>query len=498
MRIGQRLELKQSQRLVMTPQLQQALQVLQMPSIDVAAFIAEQVEANPILRLEEPARAEVASTTDPPPVFEGRNQSAEARETNVGRAADGFDTGRENLSGGDSRLGANGAPTARSSGGGQQTASAAPGFEEYTAQSESLRDELRAQIATARVDRATRLVAEYLIDELDEDGYLRAPIEEIAARLSLPMDRVAAALGRLQACDPPGVGARDLRECFAIQLRRLDRFDPAMAALVDNLGFLAAHRRDRLLEACGVDEEDLDEMIAELRALDARPGAGFGAAVAQTVVPDVFIRTNGAGGWTVELNAEVLPRVLVDQDYVTDLSAAGKAEAKSFLADCRKNANWLTRLLDQRAQTIMKVTTEIVRRQTAFFHEGVSGLRPMTLKDVAEAIDMHESTVSRVAANKHIYCARGLYSLKFFFTRGIQATEGGDSVSARVVQNQIKALIENENPARPLSDDRIVTLLKENGVNLARRTVAKYRDVMNIPSSSKRKRMKAAAEARAS
>ncbi|MEL6792499.1 MAG: RNA polymerase factor sigma-54, partial [Pseudomonadota bacterium] len=493
MKIGQRLELKQSQRLVMTPQLQQALQVLQMPSIDVAAFIAEQVEANPILRLEEPARAEVAAAPEPAAPAAGDNRARS--EAEVGRSTEGFDTGRENLSGGDSRMGASGEPAARPTGAAQATDGSVASFEEYTAQSESLRDLLRGQIATARIDRATRMIAEYLIDELDEDGYMRASLDGIADRLSAPRDAVAEALARVQECDPPGVGARNLRECFEIQLRQKDRFDPAMAALVENLDLLAAHKRDGLRAACGVDEEDLDDMIAELRALDARPGSSFSEAVAQTVIPDVFIRENGVGGWLVELNGEVLPRVLVDQDYATELSAAGATEAKSFVADCKRNANWLTRLLDQRAQTILNVTTEIVRRQSMFFHKGVPGLRPMTLKDVAEAIDMHESTVSRVAANKHLYCGRGLLPLKFFFTRAIEAVDGGDSISARVVQSQIKVLIDKENPAKPLSDDRIVTLLKQSGVNLARRTVAKYREVMNIPSSSKRKRIKAQAKA---
>ena len=476
----------------MTPQLQQALKILQMPAIDVAAFIDEQVQSNPLLRLEEPQRAEVSPPQPPAPTT---NETA-MPAGDAGRATDGFDTGRENLFGGDARMGAGGEPVSARSGAGQQSAIATAGFEDYTAARESLRDHLLGQIAVMRLDGASRVIADYLVDELEEDGYLRTPPEEIAEHLGISAARVEAALAHVQDCDPAGVGARDLRECFALQLRRMDRFDPAMEALVDNLGDLAAHRRDRLLAVCGVDDEDLDDMIDELRALDARPCAGFGDAVAQTAIPDVFVRANGGGGWTLELNAEVLPKVLIDQDYATELAADGAEETKSFLTDCRRNANWLTRLLDQRAQTIMKVTTEIVRRQTLFFHQGVPGLRPMTLKDVAEAIGMHESTVSRVTANKRLYCERGLFELKFFFTTAIAATNGGDSISSAVVQSEIKTLIDKENPARPLSDERIVTLLKHNGVNLARRTVAKYRDVMNIPSSSKRKRMKASALAR--
>lgn len=513
MKLGQRLELKQSQRLVMTPQLQQALKVLQMPAMDVAAFIDEQVQSNPLLKLEEPQRAEVPG----PDQGAGAAPSAERRmpEGDAGRVNDGFDTGGENLFGGDARMGPAGEPSAApvnkgegqapnagsgpasgSGSGGSQQGASMTGFEDYTAATESLRDSLLGQIAVMRIDRMTRALADYLVDELEEDGYLRTSTTDLAERLGVEPGQVENALAHLQDCDPAGVGARSLKECFALQLKRLDRFDPAMEALVDNLADLAAHRRDRLLHVCGVDDEDLDDMIAELRALDAHPGSGFGGEIAQTAVPDVFIRPNGAGGWLVELNGDVLPKVLIDQDYAAELSAAGAAETKSFLADCSRNATWLTRLLDQRAQTILKVTTEIVRRQALFFHNGVAGLKPMTLKDVAEAVKMHESTISRVAANKRLYCERGLFDLKFFFTTAITTTDGADSVSSLAVKGQIKTLIDNENPARPLSDERVVTHLKQNGVNLARRTVAKYREAMNIPSSSKRKRMKAATASR--
>ena len=263
-----------------------------------------------------------------------------------------------------------------------------------------------------------------------------------------------------------------------------------MEALVANLGELAAHRLDRLCMICGVDREDLDEMIEELRRLDPRPGAALAASVAETLIPEILVTNGDDGGWKVEVNPDALPRVLVDRTYEAELSGDGE-EAGAFLTACRKEADWLIRLLDQRAGTILKVATEIVRRQSQFFEYGALGLTPMRLKDVAVAIEMHESTVSRVTSNKYLACPQGILPMKFFFTPGIETADGSDSISAEAVRARIKGLIDKENPDRPLSDEAIVTALKQNGVNLARRTVAKYRDVMNIPSSSKRKRMKA-------
>ena len=469
----------------MTPHLQQALKVLQMSTLDVSDFIAQEVERNPLLKIDEGGgeRASAAEAAQP-------KVDREIARDDPGRAEDGFDTGGENLPNAGDRLGRGGEPASSRSAG-----EAAVGFEEFTAAAESLRDQLLAQISMMRGDERARLVAQYLVDEIDEDGYLRADLDDLADRIDGGEELIADALDMLQACDPAGVGARGLKECFALQLRRLDRYDPAMATLVDRLEDLAAHRYDKLRALCGVDQEDLEDMIAELRLLDPRPGAAVGAPLAETVIPDVFVKPNQLGGWSVEVNSDALPKVLLDTTYAAELDGAGE-EARSFLKGCRKDADWLLRLIDQRAQTILKVSTEIVRRQSLYFAEGVAGLRPMTLRDVAETIDMHESTVSRVTANKHLYCSRGLIPLKFFFTKAIAAADGSESVSAEAVRAEIKTLIGKENPGHPLSDEKIVAILKQNGVSLARRTVAKYREAMNIPSSSKRKRMKAVAFSR--
>lgn len=487
MSFSQRLELRQSQQLVMTPQLQQAIRMLQMSGTDIAAFVAEEVERNPILELENPDReAPVAPAEKAAPEMD-----------NVGAAEDAFDTGKENLyegadaapalmgGGGDVNWSGTGAGGSFDGGGGD--------FADRLTGEDTLRDHVLAQIAVAPAEPQARMLATLLVDELDSAGYLRTDLKSLSDRLGANHALVGEAVALLQSCEPTGVGARDLAECLALQLKEKNRYDPAMEALLARLDDLAAVRFDKLLAECGVDQTDLNEMIAEIRALDPRPGAVFGGGVAQTVIPDVFVKRNQLGGWSVEVNADALPKVLLDTRYAAELNEAGETEAMSFLTECKQNATWLIRSLDQRAQTILKVSSEIVKTQALFFHEGVSGLKPMTLKMVAEEIGMHESTVSRVTSNKYMATDRGLFELKFFFTQAISSTDGGDSHSSTAVQLQIKTLIENEDSRKTLSDDKIVKILTSDGVNIARRTVAKYREAMSIPSSVQRRRLKAAA-----
>jgi RNA polymerase sigma-54 factor len=317
----------------------------------------------------------------------------------------------------------------------------------------------------------------------------------VADRLGCALSTVEAVLSRLQGFEPTGVFARSAPECLALQLKERNRFDPAMAALLDNLALLARRDMAGLKRACGVDDEDLKEMIAELKALTPRPGAAFGSEPLQPVVPDVFVREDGAGYWRVDLNSDTLPRLLVDQHYHARVAAVARSDAeKTFVADCLAQANWLVKSLDQRARTILKVSSEIVRQQDGFLAFGVEHLRPLNLKTVADAIGMHESTVSRVTSNKYVATPRGVFELKFFFTSSIAAMDGGEAHSAESVRHKIRALIDNEcdTGERVLSDDRIVEILKETGVDIARRTVAKYREAMRIPSSVERRRQLAA------
>jgi RNA polymerase sigma-54 factor len=298
-------------------------------------------------------------------------------------------------------------------------------------------------------------------------------------------------LGILQGFDPPGVCARTLSECLTIQLKERDRFDPAMQALLAHLDLVARRDFSALRRICGVDDADLADMIAEIRRLNPKPGLAFGASVVQPIVPDVFIRPSQEGGWLVELNSDTLPKVLVNQSYYAEVSRTAKNDGeKSYLADCLQTATWLIRALDQRAKTILKVSTEIVRQQDAFFAHGVQFLRPLNLKTVADAIGMHESTVSRVTANKYMATSRGIFELKYFFTSSIAAADGGEAHSAEAVRHRIKQLIDAESAQDVLSDDTIVDRLREAGIDIARRTVAKYREAMRIPSSVQRRREK--------
>lgn len=496
--IGQRLEIRQGQGLVITPQLQQAIKLLQLSNLELEAFIEGEMERNPLLQRDEPeatgeAPAEAAAPTDSAELSfdEGRaaegERTLDARDDDVyGDAAPGERTG--DRAGDDavqpglndwSRVGAGG------------SFSDGEGGERPDQRELTLSEHLQAQASSAGFSAADMAIALTLIDGVDEGGYLRADLGEIAERLGVPLERIEAVLATCHGFEPTGVMARSVPECLKLQLIDRNRFDPAMGALLDNLDLLAKRDLSALKKACGVDGEDLSEMIAELKALTPRTGAGFGGEAAQTVIPDVHVRPDPAGGWRVELNADTLPRLLVDKRYHGVVSAGARTtEEKTFVADCAAQANWLVKSLDQRAKTILKVASEIVRQQDAFLAFGVEFLRPLNLKTVADAIGMHESTVSRVTSNKYVSTPRGVFELKFFFTAAIQSSDGGATHSAEAVRHRIKAMIESEaQDGDVLSDDRIVEILKEAGIDIARRTVAKYREALRIPSSVERKRM---------
>ena len=351
-----------------------------------------------------------------------------------------------------------------------------------------MRDHLIEQIGVEIADSAERLIALYLVEQLDGSGYLSCAVESAAQDLGVPTDRVARVLQRIQSFDPSGVFARSLAECLAIQLREKDRLDPAMQALLDNLDLLARRDASALQRVCGVDTEDLADMAAEIRALNPKPAARFEHSPIQPITPDVLMRSDGKGGWAVELNSETLPRVLVNTHYYK-LACKRGGKDKSYVTEQLRSANWLVKALHQRATTILKVSAEIVRQQDGFFRHGIAHLRPLVLRDVAEAVEMHESTVSRVTANKYIASPRGLFELKYFFTASI-ASSTGDPHSAEAVRFRIKSLVDEETVVEVLSDDMIVDILRGDGIEIARRTVAKYREVLRIPSSVQRRREK--------
>ncbi|MBF0304834.1 MAG: RNA polymerase factor sigma-54 [Alphaproteobacteria bacterium] len=492
MGLSPRLDLRQSQSLVMTPQLQQAIKLLQLSNMELTNFVEQELERNPLLERDEgdhdgPDEAPRPDLQPPPEpalldAVQGQTESPLDIEVDNtwnndspsdGEGGEAFaDWGRGGSAGFDGDDG---------------------NLEQTVARDVSLREHLVSQLNLDIHDPADKLIGLHLIEMLDGAGWIGGDLAELAAQLGCDVAHVEAVLARLQRFDPPGIFARGLKECLALQLIDRNRYDPAMAALLDHLDMLARRDLAGLLRVCGVDSDDLAEMIGEIRALDPKPALAFDHAVAQPVTPDVLMRANpgAGGGWIVELNTETLPRVLVNTRYYAHVAKGATKDDKTYLSERLQSANWLVKSLHQRATTILKVATEIVQQQDAFFVKGVRHLRPLVLRDIATAISMHESTVSRVTANKYMQTPRGIYELKYFFTQAIAAASGGEAHSAEAVRDRIKTMIDREEPSDILSDDKIVELLKTDGIDIARRTVAKYREAMRIPSSVQRRREKA-------
>lgn len=553
MALSPKLEFRQTQSLVMTPQLMQAIKLLQLSNLDLVAFVEAEIERNPLLEREDDAPDVVDSVSGPNdsaydrPNGDGGDrhgtadgfashdfEAGEFADSTAlgadGRAEEGGETAsaahgldrdlnivpgleasdgagldlplgdlfpddvplvpafEPNLDGLDPSRLAGDAWTSTGSGGGEA------GLEAFATVESTLRDHLSQQLTLAIPDPARRLIGQVLIDAIDEAGYLRADPAQVAEQLGTGLDDVTAVLATIQSFDPTGVGARTLAECLALQLIERDRFDPAMRTLVDHLDLVARQDRAQLRRLCKVDDDDLAGMLAELRALDPKPGLAFAPSDAvQTVVPDVLVRPTADGGFRIELNSDTLPRVLVNRTYYSAIVRSSQDPAeRTYLSDCLQTANWLVKSLDQRAKTVLKVATEIVRQQDAFFRKGVAFLRPLNLKIVADEIGMHESTVSRVTANKYMATTRGIFELKYFFTSAIASADGGDAHSAEAVRHHIRQMIDAEDPSAVLSDDTIVQRLRDAGIDIARRTVAKYRESMRIPSSVDRRREKRA------
>ncbi len=511
--LSPRLSQKLTTSLVMTPQLQQAIRLLQMSNQELAEYIAGEIEQNPLLERESPDGGMEDGPADPDGATGregidpgesgtldglGRDRRAEsggegpALPDTAEAAGAVLDTDFDNVWTNDDR-GAEEAPILPASdwgSGGFDAQGLDP--ESRMERPESLRDHLMAQINLVFSGAADRLIATVLVDALDEAGYLTAPLAEIADRLGIDPARLESILLRAQECDPPGVFARSLAECLALQLKDRNRLDPAMAALLDHLDLLAERNLPALCRLCGIDREDLALMIQEIQALDPKPGLRFGETAAHAVIPDILLSRNRDGGWRIELNPDTLPRVLINRQYLTMLDRApADRQARRYITERLQAANWLTQALHQRAETILKVATAIVETQEGFFRDGISGMKPLILKEIADLIGMHESTVSRVTSNKYIATPRGMFELKYFFTQALASRHGGEAHSAMAVRHRIRELIDGETPETVLSDDRLVAILESEGIEIARRTVAKYRESMRIPSSIQRRRQKA-------
>jgi RNA polymerase sigma-54 factor len=506
MAIGPRLDIRQSQSLVMTPQLQQAIKLLALSNLEVEAFIGEAIEANPLLDIGEANGVPVVETPEPDDtirrtslesspvdqlVAEGRGD--DDRPLDIDGAA--LDRDRDT---GDGLAGDSGGDSGDWAAE-QRTASGedGPGIDERGAAGPSLTEHLAAQVGTETNDELLAGVALFVIGQLDEAGYLPAPMRDVAAELGVPLAVAEAGLALVQTLDPTGVGARTLAECIALQAKEADRYDPCMARLIDNLELVARGEVARLKRICDVDDEDFADMLAELRGYDPKPGLRFGGGEGGAVTPDVLLTPRADGGWDVALNQATLPKLIVNRGYYVELrGTCDDKSSRAWLSDKLADANWLIKALDQRQKTILKVATELVRQQDGYFRHGVSQLKPLTLRAVAEAISMHESTVSRVTSNKYLMCPRGTFELKYFFTSGVAAADGEGAVSAESVKASIRQLIDAERAEAVLSDDALVDLLNAKGFDLARRTVAKYREAIGLGSSVQRRRQKALAMAR--
>lgn len=476
MALGPRLDLRQTQSLVMTPQLQQAIKLLALSNLEIESFVAGALESNPLLEMGE-VRREAGDETPLPdgereatPEFDGTEAldvAAHALDPDAAPADIG-DWGR-----------------AASLPGGEEL----PDLENRSRPGPTLAEHLAEQIGAATRDPREAIIALRIIGELDEAGYLTTELRFIAEELGIPLADVEGALAKVQTLDPTGIGARSLAECIALQAREADRFDPCMARLIDNLDLVAAGEVARLRRLCEVDDEDLADMLAELRGYDPRPGLQYGGASEAAVVPDVLVTPSG-GGWDIRLNEASLPRLVVNREYYVELRSGARDKASmAWLNEQLGEADWLIKALDQRQRTILKTAAEIVKRQEGFFRHGVTAMRPLTLREVAETIEMHESTISRVTSNKYLACPRGTFELKYFFSSGVAAADG-EGASSAAIKARIKALCDGEDPRKVLSDEALAEVLKGEGYDLARRTVAKYREAIGIGSSAQRRRQK--------
>lgn len=469
MSIQQRQELKQTQQLVMTPQLQQAIKLLQMTAVELTDYLATEVETNPLLEVEKP---------------EGEESTAEITETTPASAGDEetpLDYDPSESFGGDSYQ----SPYQVRN----HTDDDEEHFDRGFLQALSLRDHLEVQLRLEIPDARDQLIGSYLIDSLDDDGYFRADIAAIAKLLGADLAKVETVFKRLQGFDPAGVFARSIPECLALQLQAKGALTPAMQALCSNLELVARKDLPNLAKACGVPLANVAGLIAELKTLNPKPGHDFVQEPAVTVIPDLLLRKNKNGAYTVELNNEALPRVLINNHYHAQISKTAKSKQDvEFISQCHQRASWLVKALHQRATNVLKVASEIVRHQEDFFERGINYLKPLTLKDIAVAIGVHESTVSRVTTNKYIATPRGLFLLKYFFSNGINSSYAQDGIAAEALRNRIKAMIAAEKADGVLSDEDIAGLLKAQGIDIARRTIAKYRESLGIPTSSQRRR----------
>ena len=479
----QTLQLRLGQQLTMTPQLQQAIRLLQLSSLELQTEIQATLESNPMLETDEESTAEEQVADEDLGALTAQEPANGADDTPVEGNGNGLD---EDFSSAWSAAGHGVAA-------GEDDRDF---FETQSAGADSLRDHLLEQLHLSALAGLDRTVAAAIIESVRDDGYLSDPLKEIVAGLSregieIEADEAEVVLHQVQHFDPPGIAARDPRECMRIQLALIDAdwfgLDTARRIVDDQLELLAAHDFSGLRRALKVSEDELTAAIAIIQSLDPHPGSQISSATAQYIVPDVFVRKE-RGVWRVRLNPDIAPRLRINPHYSGMVKRADRSADNTFLRDHLQEARWFIKSVQSRNETLLRVGTAIVERQRAFLEYGEEAMKPLVLRDIAEQLDMHESTISRVTTEKYMHTPRGILEFKYFFSSHVGTAEGGEC-SATAIRAMLKKLVDGEDGRKPLSDHRLAGILVDRGINVARRTVAKYRESMAIPPSNERKRL---------
>ncbi len=510
MALNSRLDIGQSQSLVMTPQLQQAIKLLQLSNIDLQEFIETEISSNPMLDWEESTLEDSSKSSED--FQESSNDSdSDASSKNDLDSVDYLkvdssgDLNQENLdtdytndfdvdfAGAGSELESNSYDlysNSNTNASSQFSGNSQDNIFDTIGQKKSLRQHLIEQITLDITEPIERAIAILMLDHLTPEGWFSSSLELLSEQLQVSIEIVDTVLKKLQQMDPIGIFATDLTECLRIQLKHAGKLDDKMSILLNNLDAIAEAKINRLIRKCKTNHEGIHKLISCLRELQPKPAEGFNFEEVDVVIPDVILKPGRTpNSWLIELNGSTIPHVQINQDFYQQLGARKLPKnEQQYFSEHFQNARWLQKSLEQRSSTILKVTHEIVKQQAGFFQFGITHLRPLILRDIADAVELHESTISRVTANKYIATPRGVYELKFFFTSSLSSAGGNSTISAESVRHTIKELINDETSEHILSDDAIVEHLLSQGIDIARRTVAKYREAMKIPSSVQRRK----------
>ncbi|EHI0490835.1 RNA polymerase factor sigma-54 [Escherichia coli] len=474
----QGLQLRLSQQLAMTPQLQQAIRLLQLSTLELQQELQQALESNPLLeQIDTHEEIDTRETQDSETLdtADALEQKEMPEELPLDASWDTIYTA--------------GTPSGTS---GDYIDDELPVYQGETTQ--TLQDYLMWQVELTPFSDTDRAIATSIVDAVDDTGYLTVPLEDILESMGdeeIDIDEVEAVLKRIQRFDPVGVAAKDLRDCLLIQLSQFDKTTPwleeARLIISDHLDLLANHDFRTLMRVTRLKEDVLKEAVNLIQSLDPRPGQSIQTGEPEYVIPDVLVRKHN-GHWTVELNSDSIPRLQINQHYASMCNNARNDGDSQFIRSNLQDAKWLIKSLESRNDTLLRVSRCIIEQQQAFFEQGEEYMKPMVLADIAQAVEMHESTISRVTTQKYLHSPRGIFELKYFFSSHVN-TEGGGEASSTAIRALVKKLIAAENPAKPLSDSKLTSLLSEQGIMVARRTVAKYRESLSIPPSNQRKQL---------